>query len=271
MIIGEDLRLAIKRGEFEMFYQPQVEIASGNIVGLEALIRWHHPKRGLLLPPAFIPIAETTGSILPIGEWVIEQVCRQIESWTVAGVGPPIVAANLSAAQFKLAPGLDSLVAKCLARFNVAPSQLELELTETVLMETTQKHGDELDRLRQIGVQLTIDDFGTGYSSLDYLRSFRVSRLKIDRRFISDMTTNPDDATIVRATVGLARALGMMVVADGVETAEQRDFLISAGCKLAQGSYFGKPEPAAMTSDLLRQKNCNASPAKPASAPPRAG
>ena len=186
---------------------------------------------------------------------MIEQACPQIRAWSDLGIAPPIIAVNLSGAQFKLSSDLDRVVAKNLDRFNVPPNQLELELTETVLMETTQKHSDALDRLRRIGVRITIDDFGTGYSSLDYLRSFRVSRLKIDRRFINDVTANPDDAIIVRATVGLAHALGIEVVAEGVETAEQRSFLMSAGCELAQGYYFGKPVPEAMTSAMLRQNS----------------
>jgi len=253
IMTGELLRHAIEHRELELFYQPQVEIKSGRIVGLEGLLRWNHPNRGLLLPSTFIPIAEMSGSIVAIGEWVIEQACRQIKAWSDLGIAPPIVAVNLSGAQFKLSADLDRLVAKNLACFNVQPNQLELELTESVLMETTQKHSDALDRLRRIGVRITIDDFGTGYSSLDYLRSFRVSRLKIDRRFIDGVVTNPDDATIVRATIGLAHALGIEVVAEGVETADQRDFLISAGCRFAQGYYFGKPVPEAMASELLRK------------------
>jgi diguanylate cyclase (GGDEF)-like protein/PAS domain S-box-containing protein len=253
MIIGEELRHAIKRGEFELYYQPQVELQSGSIVGLEALIRWNHPKRGLLLPATFIPIAEMTGSIVPIGEWVIEHACQQIGTWSDLGLAPPIIAVNLSGAQFKLASQLDQIVTKNLARYNVAPERLELELTESVLIETTQRHGEAFKRLRMIGVRLAIDDFGTGYSSLDYLRSFRVSRLKIDRRFINDVTTSADDAAIVRATIGLAHELCIEVVAEGVETARQRDFLLAAGCKLAQGYYFGKPVPATAASELLRR------------------
>ena len=253
MLIGEELRHAVTRNEFELFYQPQVDLRSGWIVGLEALIRWNHPKRGLMLPDTFIPIAETTGSIVPIGEWVIEKACRQIREWSDLHIAPPVVAVNLSGAQFKLAPSLDRMVAKYLARFNIPPNQLELELTETVLMETKQKYSSALDRLREIGVRLAIDDFGTGYSSLDYLRSFRVSRLKIDRRFISSVTTNSDDATIVRATVGLAHALGIEVIAEGVETVGQRDFLIAAGCTLGQGFYFGRPAPAAIVGEQLRR------------------
>ena len=253
ILTGEQLRHAIEHHELELFYQPQVEIKSGRIVGLEGLLRWNHPTHGLMLPSTFIPISETSGSIVLIGEWVIEQACRQIRAWIDLGIAPPIVAVNLSGAQFKLSSDLDRTVTKNLARFKIPPSRLELELTETVLMETTQKHSDALDRLRRIGVHITIDDFGTGYSSLDYLRSFHVSRLKIDRRFINDVTVNPDDATIVRATVGLAHALGIEVVAEGVETAEQRNFLISAGCEFAQGHYYGKPVPENAASALLRQ------------------
>jgi diguanylate cyclase (GGDEF)-like protein/PAS domain S-box-containing protein len=255
--IGEDLRLAIERDEFELVYQPQVELSSGRTIGLEALIRWNHPTRGVLRPATFIPIAETTGSIAAIGKWVIEQACRQIGAWRRQGFAPEAsvlsVAVNLSAAQFRLAPTLDRVITDSLAKYGVDPGQLELELTESVLMETTQKHREALDRLRRIGLRLAIDDFGTGYSSLDYLRSFHVSRLKIDRRFVEGVTTNPDDATIVRATIGLAHALGIEAVAEGVETAEQRQFLLSAGCTLAQGNYFGKPLSAEGATELLRK------------------
>ncbi len=206
----------------------------------------------MLLPETFIPIAETTGSIVLIGEWVIEQACRQIKIWSDLGIAPPIVGVNLSGAQFKLASQLDEIVTANLARYHVAPERLELELTESVLIETTQRHGDAFKRLRKIGVRLAIDDFGTGYSSLDYLRAFRVSRLKVDRRFITDVATSADDAAIVRATIGLAHELGIEVVAEGVETDKQREFLIAAGCKVVQGYYFGKPVPAATASDLLR-------------------
>jgi EAL domain-containing protein (putative c-di-GMP-specific phosphodiesterase class I) len=236
-----------------LYYQPQVEVKSGSLVGLETLIRWNHPKRGLMLPAAFIAVAETTGSIVSIGEWVIEHACRQIKAWSDLAIAPPTVAVNLSGAQFKLASQLDQTVIECLTRYDVAPERLELELTESVLIETTQRHGEVFKRLRKIGVRLAIDDFGTGYSSLDYLRSFRVSRLKIDRRFINDVMTNADDAAIVRATIGLAHELGIEVMAEGVETTQQRDFLISAGCKLAQGYYFGTPMPTAAATELLRQ------------------
>ena len=245
MVISEDLRHAVERGELELFYQPQVELKSGTIVGLEALIRWNHPRRGILQPAMFIPIAETTGSIVAIGEWVIAQACRQIRSWSEHGIAPPVIAVNLSGAQFKLVPQIDQIVIDNITRYQIAPERLELELTESVLVETAERHGETFKRLKQAGVRLAIDDFGTGYSSLDYLRSFRVTRLKIDQRFIHDVTTNADDAAIVRATIELAQELGIEVLAEGVETAAQRDFLIAAGCKFAQGFYFGQPMPAA--------------------------
>ena len=268
MEVGEGLHSAIERGELELFYQPEVELASGRIVGMESLLRWHHPHRGLLLPELFIPIAESNGSILQIGQWVIEQVCRQIAAWQQLGIAPQVVAANVSAGQFKLADNLDRVVAAALSACGIAADRLELELTESVLMEATQRHTDELERLRRIGVRLAIDDFGTGYSSLDYLRSFRVARLKIDRRFVDGVTTSADDATIVRAVIGLAGALGVEAVAEGVETAEQRAFLISAGCRFAQGYLFGRPmRSAAATALLRRQARLDGAAAGPGVAP----
>ena len=251
MVIADDLRHAVERNELELFYQPQVELESGTLVGLEALLRWNHPTRGLLLPAAFIPIAETTGSIVPIGEWVIARACRQIMAWNRRGIAPPLVAVNLSGAQFKLASQLDRVVIDNIERCRIPPGQLELELTESVLIETAERHSAVFMRLQQIGVRLAIDDFGTGYSSLDYLRSFHVARLKIERRFIEQVTSNADDAAIVRATIGLAHALGIEVLAEAVETAAQRGFLLAAGCKLAQGFYFGRPMPAKAAAELL--------------------
>ena len=251
MLIGEELRHAIAGNEFELYYQPQVNLASGVVVGLEALIRWNHPKRGLLLPAAFIPIAETNGCIVPIGEWVIERACQQIKQWNDLAIAPPVVGVNLSGAQFKLASQLDQIVTDRLTYYRIAPERLELELTESVLIETTERHSEVLDKLRKIGVRLAIDDFGTGYSSLDYLRMFHVSRLKIDQRFIKHALVSSDDAAIVRATIGLAHALGIEVVAEGVETAGQRDFLIEAGCKIGQGYFLGRPMPAGAATALL--------------------
>ena len=252
MLIGHDLHEAIGRNEFELFYQPQVELGSGRIVGVEALIRWNHPARGLLLPATFIPVAESNGTILAIGQWVIEQACRQMNLWRDQGIMPPIMAVNISAAQFQFAGQLDRIVTAALEENHVSPSVLELELTESVLMETTQRHKNSFERFRQIGVRLAIDDFGTGFSSLDYLRTFRVARLKLSDRFVNEITSKPDDAVIVRATIGLAHELGIEVVAEGVSTAEQREFLIAAGCKYAQGYYLGKPMPAGSVGDFLQ-------------------
>ncbi|XSG81539.1 MAG: EAL domain-containing protein [Methyloligella sp. ZOD6] len=249
---GRDLKLALERDEFELFHQPQVALDTGRIVGLEALIRWNHPARGLILPAEFIHIAETTGSIAAIGRWCIGEACRQSKAWQVAGIKTPIIAVNLSAAQFKLTSDLNRIVEAALEHNGLAPEQLELELTETVLMETAQKHKIALDRLREIGVRIAIDDFGTGYSSLDYLRSFHVSRLKIDRRFIVDATRNPDAASIVRAVVGLARELGIEVVAEGAESHAQCAFMAKVGCKIVQSNYFSPAIPAAKAAALLQ-------------------
>jgi diguanylate cyclase (GGDEF)-like protein/PAS domain S-box-containing protein len=254
VMIGEDLRLAIERDEFELYYQPQVEISSGGVVGLEALIRWNHPTRGLLLPSVFIPIAETTGSILPIGQWVIEQACRQMGLWRDQGMAPPLMAVNISAAQFKLASDLDRIVAESLAKFGVPPCALELELTESVLMETMQKHNEPLERLRRLGVRLAIDDFGTGYSSLSYLRRFPFDRIKIDKSFIDDVATQSDSIEIVRAIMTLAKALGMSTIAEGVESTAQVDKLRELGCEQIQGYVFSPPRPAADVAGLLARK-----------------
>lgn len=254
MLISEDLRHAVERGEFELYYQPQVELATGRPIGLEGLLRWNHPRRGVLSPSMFVPIAETTGSIGGIGAWVIGQVCQQIKQWKEGGTVPPLIAVNISGSQFKLAGDIDRIVTAELERYGVAPRQLELELTESVLIETARRAGDMLKRLLQSGIRIAIDDFGTGYSSLDYLRSFRVSRLKIDRRFVEHVAVSPDDAAIVRATIGLAHALGIEVLAEGVETETQRDFLISAGCRLGQGFYFAPPMTATAAAEYLRSQ-----------------
>jgi EAL domain-containing protein (putative c-di-GMP-specific phosphodiesterase class I) len=253
MAISEDLRHAVARGELELYYQPQIDLKSGAIVGLEALLRWNHPTRGQLAPNAFIGIAETTGSILAIGEWVIGEACRQIHTWCELAAAPPVVAVNLSGAQFKLTARLDQVVLDNLKLHGIAPENLELELTESVLLDTTKRHGEALERLRRLGVRLAIDDFGTGYSSLDYLRAYRVTRLKIDRRFIAGVGTNADNAAITRAAIGLAHALGIEVLAEGVETAAQRDFLLKAGCEMAQGFYFAEPMPAKQATELLQR------------------
>ncbi len=253
MSTGHDLHGATERNEFELFYQPQVDLVSGGIVGLEALIRWHHPTRGLIMPSKFIPVAESNGTIFAIGQWVIEQACKQMSLWRDMGIMPAVVAVNVSASQFQFEGDLDRVVKAAMDDYNVASSELEIELTESVLMVSTQKHGAAFDRLRQIGVRLAIDDFGTGFSSLDYLRSFRVARLKLATQFIDEIVTNPDAAAIVRATISLAGELGIEVIAEGVNSDEQRIFLIAAGCRCAQGYLLGNPMPAEQISILLRR------------------
>ena len=251
--IGEDLHLAIARRELQLWYQPQIELASGRLVGLEALIRWNHPTRGLLLPADFIPIAESSGNIFHIGQWVVEEACRQIRSWQHHGIVAPRVAANVSAGQFRLADDLDRVIADALARYGIAPDRLELELTEAALMETTQRHSVGIARLRRVGVRIAIDDFGTGYSSFDSLRADRIARLKIDPRFVRNIATNDDDATLVRAIIRLAQELGIEVIAEGVETAEQKAVLMSAGCRFAQGYHLARPMSVERTTEWMRR------------------
>ena len=266
--LARDLRLALERGELELYYQPQVEASSGKIIGLEALARWHHPTHGLLCPTRFIPIAEVTGLILPLGRWVIEDVCRQIANWRAEALIPPTVAINVSAAQLIASPEFVSDLERSFHKWSIEPETVELELTETVLMETTRQHGGIIDQLRAFGVQIAIDDFGTGYSSLGYLRSYRVSHLKIAQEFIRDLQPNSGDAAIVRAAISLARELGIKVIAEGVETAFQLDLLIQAGCQYVQGFYFSRPVTAERATELLRRgritlADSNALPATP--------
>ncbi len=270
--LGRDLRHAADRGELELYYQPQVALEDGRIAGMEALLRWNHPTRGQLLPGHFIPIAETNGSIATIGEWVVRQTCRQFRAWKRRSIAPSVMAVNLSGAQFKLVSNIDQIIFDNLARYEIAPETLEIEITETVLIQGRERHGNAFERLREAGVRLAIDDFGTGYSSLDYLRSFHVTRLKIDRSFVQNAMHNTDDAAIIRATLGLAHELGIEVVAEGVETEAQRDFLLGVDCRLAQGFYFARPASAAATSELLaKQVRCRskAHPTARAAAAPR--
>ncbi|MEX0852302.1 MAG: EAL domain-containing protein, partial [Bauldia sp.] len=253
MGLEKDLRKALAHQEFLVVYQPKWDSLNNRMIGIEALLRWNHPEFGIISPGEFIPIAEANGTILPIGRWTIVEACRQIRAWQDEGITPPVVGVNISAAQLKLSPDFDALVARSLAEYDVAASQLELELTESVLMETTRRNKELFERIERIGVRLAIDDFGTGYSSLDYLATFHVSRLKIDRRFISGVATNPRDDTIVRATISLAHELGLEVVAEGLENAKQKAFLMSVGCNVAQGNYLAVPMPAARVSALLRR------------------
>ncbi len=250
--VAEELRVALDRGELELYYQPQVELATGRIIGLEALIRWNHETRGLLTPASFIPIAERTGLVLPIGHWVFEEACSQLKLWRAEGIAPQVLSVNVSGVQFKGASELDREIEASLTRWNIDPTHLELELTESVLMEATHRHSNTLEKLRQLGIKISIDDFGTGYSSLKYLTQYRVNRLKLAQEFVFRVTVDYRNAAVVRAAIRLANELGLEVIAEGVETEAQARFLMGAGCEQAQGYYFSRPVPAAQVAALLR-------------------
>jgi len=251
--LAEELRAGIGRGELELFYQPQVEIGSGQILGLEALVRWNHPKRGLLMPPIFIPIAEKSAIIQELGSWVFAAACAQLAQWEQQGIAPRILAVNVSGLQLKRMDDFERDIAGTIVRWNIKPGAVELELTETVLMETSQKLSDVLQRLRQMGVRIAIDDFGTGFSSLKYLTIYPINKLKIAQELVFRVTDDARNATVVRAAVRLARDLDIEAVAEGVETEAQAQFLLSVGCDRAQGYLYSRPVDATAATALLRR------------------
>jgi diguanylate cyclase (GGDEF)-like protein len=261
--VAAELRTALERGEMRLHYQPQVSLASGRIVGVEALVRWQHPRRGLLGPSEFIPIAERTGSIGPLGQWVFEEACRQLKAWHRQGLVPGVVAVNFSAVQFKTDPNLDRHIAATLARWDIDPCKMEIELTESVLMEVSRQHSVTFESLRQLGIRMAIDDFGTGYSSLKYLTTYPVNRLKIAQELVFGVNTDARSATVVRAAIRLAQELGIECLAEGVETKAQADFLVAAGCGFAQGYYFGKPVSAERITDQLKPEDSQRKPTRP--------
>ena len=238
------MRRGLGNDEFEVYYQPKIELASNRAIGLEALVRWHHPEMGLVSPADFIPLAEETGLIVPLGEWVLHTVCAQIKNRQVAGLDPLRIAVNLSACQFRQTM-LRQQVRRILDNTGVAPEWLELELTESVIMDDIQTSSTILRELKSMGVGISMDDFGTGYSSLSLLKRLPLDTLKIDRSFVRDITTDADDAAIVDAVISLAHSLRLRVIAEGVETGEQLDFLNSRGCDEVQGYLFSRPLPVA--------------------------
>ncbi len=250
--LATELRTAISAGELELFYQPEVDLETGDIMGLEALLRWNHPTRGLVSPGAFVKSAEDAGIIIDLGRWVLWEACRQTREWMDMQIAPGFVAINLSALQFKTPGELEKDIGIALANFRLPPQMLELELTETVLMDASRRNSETLHRLRNKGVRISIDDFGTGYSSLDYLRRFHVDRVKIAQNFVGDIETVPGVRAIVRAALGLARELGLGVIAEGIETQEQLDLLKSWGCREGQGYYLARPLRALDVAQLLR-------------------
>jgi diguanylate cyclase (GGDEF)-like protein/PAS domain S-box-containing protein len=248
--IEGDLRGALKRQEFVLHYQPKINLQTGEITGAEALIRWMHPDRGLVSPLQFIPIAEESGLILSIGQWVLGEACRQAKEWIDAGLPATPVSVNVSSVEFRSDTFLDSLRA-VLKDSGLNPCYLELELTESVLMQHAEASASALSGLKSIGVRLAVDDFGTGYSSLSYLKRFPIDSLKIDQSFVNDIITDADNATIVTAVISMAKSLRQRVIAEGVETEEQVAFLQAHACDEAQGYYFSKPVIAQEFAKLL--------------------
>ena len=245
------LRRGIELGELKVYYQPKVEISDGRVVGMEALVRWHHPERGLISPAEFIPLAEETGLILPLGRWVLEEACRQAREWQERYPGClPTMSVNLSAKQFQQ-PHLLEEISEVLAATELEPCGLVLEITESVLMEDAQANIATLEGLKALGVGLAIDDFGTGYSSLDYLKRFPVDVIKIDRSFVNGLGPSPKDAAIIQTVIDLAEALDLEPIAEGIETAEQARQLWDMGCRVGQGYYFARPLPSDEVAELL--------------------
>ena len=244
------LRGALERREFDLHYQPKASLATGAITGFEALLRWTQSDRRLASPARFVPILEDTGLIMPVGDWVLSTACAQIKAWKRNGLGSRSVAVNLSARQFQR-PGLDATIARLIEETEIDPRQLELELTETLLMRDAEQAIRVLRTLKSYGVRISVDDFGTGYSSLAYLKRFPLDALKIDRAFVHDVNNDPDDAAITIAIINLAHSLKLKVIAEGVETQAQLDFLREHGCDEIQGYLFARPVPAAECTQLL--------------------
>ena len=250
LFVEGSLRRALKQGEFLLHYQPQMDLASGVMTGTEALIRWLDPDLGLVLPKQFVPIAEESGLIVPIGRWVLREACRQVKAWLDAGLRVVPVAVNISAVEFRHKNFLEG-VALILKETGLAPGYLELELTESILMHDAESSVAVLEALKAMGVQLSIDDFGTGYSSLSYLKRFPIDTLKIDQSFVRGIAIDANDATIVSAMIGMGKNLKQRVIAEGMETQEQLAFLRTLQCAEGQGFLFSHPLPAEDFARLL--------------------
>jgi predicted signal transduction protein with EAL and GGDEF domain len=247
------LRRALEDGSLELHYQPQVEMKTGRISGAEALLRWRHPERGYISPSSFIPIAEDSGLILPIGQWVLERACTQSMAWQRAGLPQIPVAVNVSGVQFQR-QDLTAIVRRTLESTGLAASLLHIEITETVIVSARERAVAILAQLRELGVRLALDDFGTGYSSLSYLKNFPIDRLKIDRSFVSEMLTDSTTASIIEAIISMTRVLGLSVIAEGVEDQAQYKFLQEIGCDAVQGYYVSKAVPADEFAKLLAER-----------------
>ena len=248
--IETKLRKALQNDEFFLLFQPKFEINSLTTIGAETLIRWQHPEMGMVSPMDFIPIAEETGLIVPIGEWVIQQSCRYLQTWKEQGYKPIKMAVNLSPRQFHQSEIVDFIL-DTLVSHNIKPSEFEVEITESLLMEDTDTTINLLNKLKAWGVSISVDDFGTGYCSLGYLKKFPIDTLKIDRSFVKDIMTEPDDAAITEAIIAMAHSLRLNVIAEGVETEDQLKFLKQFGCNEGQGYYYSRPLPAELFEDFL--------------------
>jgi diguanylate cyclase (GGDEF)-like protein len=255
--IESDLHQAIALKQFELYYQPKVHTDSGVVRSAEALIRWVHPQRGVITPDAFIPLAEDCGLIGAIGEWVVKEACRQARAWVDAGLAPMRVSVNLSPSQFR-GSGLIHSIRRALDDAGLDPQYLEVELTESAVMSDPEESIAILEQLSAMGVLVSVDDFGTGYSSMSYLRRLPIDKLKIDRVFINEIVSRPEDASIVRAIVSLAHSLRLKVVAEGVETPAQLDFLKAVGCDEYQGYHFSRPVPSREFERIVREKAAQA-------------
>ena len=251
LTLENSLRLALSQKELFLVYQPQMDIATGRIIGLEALLRWQHPDLGLVPPDKFIRIAENSGLIIPIGEWVLRTACSQARKWQDEGLPAVTVAVNVSAVQFRQ-EAFCELIRRVLHETGLAPQYLELELTESLLLANAEVTLSVLKELKAMGLTLAIDDFGTGYSSFSYLRQFQVSKIKIDRSFIQDVAVKPDDAAITTAIISMAKSLNLKVIAEGVEDEAQMSFLRAHQCDEIQGYYFSRPLAVDKVADKLR-------------------
>jgi EAL domain-containing protein (putative c-di-GMP-specific phosphodiesterase class I) len=253
LTLESNLHKALERDEFSLYYQPKIDARSSSIIGAEALIRWRHPELGIVSPAEFIPLAEETGLIVPIGEWVLKSACAQIRKWHDAGFTFMQVAINMSSRNFEQ-ENFATTIAQALSECALQAGCLELEMTEGTLMQDAETMVNTLKRLKATGVKLSIDDFGTGYSSLSYLRRFSLDALKIDQSFVRDITVNADDAAITSAIIAMAKSLKLDVVAEGVQTGAQAAMLRKLGCQIMQGYLFSRPVPADQFTQLLREQ-----------------
>ena len=251
--LESSLRLALQRQEFEIYYQPQVSLQTGKIIGAEALLRWHQPEEGLIPPVEFIPIAERTNLIIPIGEWVLRTACQQIKKWQdfFPNFSNFKIAVNVSAVQFNQ-KDFTAIILDTLSKTNLHATCLELELTETTIMKNVKSAIQIMNNFKSLGIGISIDDFGIGYSSLSYVQEFNFDTLKIDRAFVKDVTSNPKTAALTQALIGMARSLNLNVIAEGVETEEELKFLLAQGCDAMQGYLFSRPIPAKAFEQLLQ-------------------